>query len=113
MDGLRHHEIALLVPQRVRERGYPQVAGLHRHDLLEVRLAPDAAGRVLITTAPGRIEEVALTVDGLPRHLRRRCVAAPGALQGVLDAGRVEILVPGAPATVLRVVPLDVSLLEL
>jgi hypothetical protein len=44
-DGLGHLQVPLLVPQRICKRGHAQVPGLHRHDLLEVRLAPARMNR--------------------------------------------------------------------
>src|SRR5258708_30555552 len=113
MNGLGHGEIARLVPQRVRQRCHAQVAGLHRHDLLEVRLVPDAAGRILINTTPRRIEQMALAVDGLPRHLCRRRIATASPCQRVLDARGVEGLVYESPSALPRIVWFGVGRLDL
>src|SRR5208283_1996741 len=53
-------KIGRVAPLRVTQRVEAQIFGLHRHDLLEVRLVPIAAGGVLVGAAPNGVDEMKL-----------------------------------------------------
>src|SRR5262249_14656974 len=57
-DRLRGLQVLRIVELRIALRVDAQILSLHGHDFLEVRVGPDAAGGILVDTAPDRVQKL-------------------------------------------------------
>jgi hypothetical protein len=109
-DAARHGERRRIAAQRVAARVGLEVARLVGDQLLEVRLGPVAADRVLVDAAPHRIDDRALAVEGPGDARGGPGVAVRGAPELEHRVVADRRLDPEPPAAVLVVVePVEVA----
>jgi len=109
-DFIDCRAVAVAAERRPGQGVYAQILCLHGRELLEMRVLPVAEGRVLVDTAPGRIEQRTRRIEGTRGHCRGVLVAGSGERQLVLDAVAIKIFLRDDQAAELRVVRVTVTL---
>src|SRR5580704_9080306 len=100
------------MPNRVSECIDSQILRLHLHDFFKVRMLPVSVGRILIDTAPTRIEQIELGSERFSRHTVKSLVATFCLVQAKLDGIPVEKFLRRTPTAICVVITVDQYLAE-